>query len=102
MKTLEQIKEEFAISQQFDTWKRLKYFYKDDQCAFENVLDDISQRYAREVAQASLQKAAEEANMKYHDGLIKLNTPKKYIQLGADNVQIDKESITNEYNIVML
>ncbi|MDV3636744.1 hypothetical protein CMU84_16460 [Elizabethkingia anophelis] len=63
---------------------------------------EMVQVYAREVAQASLEKAAENANMKYHDGLIKLNTPKKYIQLGADNVQIDKESITNPDNITLL
>jgi len=31
MSRLEEIKEEFARGEKFDTWKRLKYFYKDDQ-----------------------------------------------------------------------
>lgn len=90
MKRLEEIKEEFAISQQFDTWKRLKYFYKDDQCAFEKVLCDISQLYAREVAQASLEKAAENVALF-----------KEFSEFEFKH-WIDKESITNEYNITLL
>lgn len=60
------------------------------------------ERYAREVAQASLEKAAEKANIKYHDGHNKLYKAVKHVQIGADNIQIDKESITNESNITLL
>ncbi|MCT4261599.1 hypothetical protein HZP32_05675 [Elizabethkingia anophelis] len=60
------------------------------------------QRYAREVAQASLDKAAEVANIKYHDGHNKLYKAVKHVQIGADNIQIDKESITNPNNITQL
>ncbi|MDQ8748358.1 hypothetical protein [Elizabethkingia miricola] len=63
---------------------------------------EMIQTYAREVAQASLEKAAYNANIKYHDGHNKLYKAVKHVQIGADNIQIDKESITNESNITLL
>lgn len=59
MSRLEALKEEFAKSQLFDTWKRLKYFYKDDQDAFEKVLDEINSQYAKECAKASIELSKE-------------------------------------------
>lgn len=49
--------------------------------------------YAREVAQASLEKAAENAKIEKEYSI-------RYQDFIPDSV--DKESITNEYNIVML
>ncbi|MDV4113923.1 hypothetical protein CMT20_19195 [Elizabethkingia anophelis] len=68
----------------------------------EQLMDEVAKRYAREVAQASLEKAAENANIKYHDGHNKLYKAVKHVQIGADNIQIDKESITNESNIILI
>lgn len=58
--------------------------------------------YVEECVKASLEKASEKAKMNYHDGHFKTNTPKDYVQIGSDNVQINKESITNPENIVLL
>ncbi|MDV3834203.1 hypothetical protein CMU13_12815 [Elizabethkingia anophelis] len=63
---------------------------------------EMIQDYAREVAQASLEKAAENARMKYHDGHNQLYKAVKHVQIGADNIQLDKESITNPNNITLL
>lgn len=91
MSRLEELKEEFAHSQLFDTWKRLKYFYKDDQDAFEKVLDLINSKYAKEVAQASLEKASESGQVK------------KTLVAGVGNYYvIDEESIINPENIILL
>lgn len=70
--------------------------------AFREKIFDAMRDYAREVAQASLEKAAENANIKYHDGHNKLYKAVKHVQIGADNIQIDKESITNESNIILI
>ncbi|MDV3490971.1 hypothetical protein CMV03_07175 [Elizabethkingia anophelis] len=63
---------------------------------------EMVQAYAREVAQASLEKAAENAKMKYYNGHDQLDKVVKLVMIGADNVQIDKESITNESNIILI
>ncbi|MDV3555235.1 hypothetical protein CMU75_09030 [Elizabethkingia anophelis] len=99
MKSIEEIKDEVAQEHNNSSWSDMMFKYGG---VGDTIIDKVVHRYARKVAQASLEKAAENARMKYHDGLIKLNTPKKYIQLGADNIQLDKESITNEQNIVIL
>ncbi|MDV4010012.1 hypothetical protein CMT57_09245 [Elizabethkingia anophelis] len=60
------------------------------------------EQYAREVAQASLEKAAENAKMKYYNGHDQVDKVVKLVMIGADNVNIDKESIINEQNITLL
>lgn len=91
MSRLEELKEEFAHSQLFDTWKRLKYFYKDDQDAFEKVLDLINSKYGKECSQASLEKASETA---------KTHKVNRWGRLY--DIEVNKESITNLENIVLL
>ncbi|MCT4085477.1 hypothetical protein HZP35_18715 [Elizabethkingia anophelis] len=82
MKTLEQIKNEVAIEFGYSDFHNSTFCRKTDV----KICDEISKRYAREVAQASLQKAAENAVIE----------PKGMM------TRVDKESITNECNIVML
>ncbi|MCT4034880.1 hypothetical protein HZQ14_15765 [Elizabethkingia anophelis] len=98
MKTLEQIKNEIAIEFGYSDFHNSTFCRKTDV----KICDEISKRYAREVAQASLEKAAKNANIKYHDGHNKLYKAVKHVQIGADNIQIDKESITNESNIILI
>lgn len=62
---------------------------------------DFAENYAREVAQASLERASEKVVMNYHDGHHKTNTPMTYVQFGADNIKVQKESITNPENIIL-
>ncbi|WBS75663.1 hypothetical protein PF438_04045 [Elizabethkingia meningoseptica] len=101
MKRLEEIKNEYA-KQWYKDWNDLEI-----DCQFHigtliGHTDKVTEIYAREVAQASLEKAAEEANMKYYNGHEQLYKAVKHVQIGADNVQIDKESITNPKNISLL
>ncbi|AQX00461.1 hypothetical protein [Elizabethkingia anophelis] len=103
MKTLEQIKDEVAKDFGYESFEKFddkSTFYYDHKTP--KIIDEISKRYALEVAQASLEKAAENANIKYHDGHNKLYKAVKHVQIGADNIQIDKESITNHNNITLL
>jgi hypothetical protein len=67
----------------------------------ENIIFPAMIEYAREVAQASLERASEKVVMNYHDGHHKTNTPMTYVQFGADNIKVQKESITNPDNIVL-
>lgn len=62
-------------------------------------IEEEAHNYAKEVAREALKNAAENAIMKYHCGHFKTDTPTQYHQHGADNIQIDKQSILNEQNI---
>ena len=54
---------------------------------------------ACDLVQAEQQKRiAENARMKFHDGVYKTNEQMTYLLYGADNIQIDKDSITNPEN----
>ncbi|MDV3508983.1 hypothetical protein CMU89_16975 [Elizabethkingia anophelis] len=99
MKTLEQIKDEVAEEHVSSSWNDMMFRYGG---VGDVIIDKVVHRYAREVAQASLEKAAENARMKYHDGHNQLYKAVKHVQIGADNIQLDKESITNEQNITLL
>ncbi|MVW93668.1 hypothetical protein FCL53_17030 [Elizabethkingia meningoseptica] len=98
MKTLDQIKDEVAKEFGYSSFENSIFYGEIDI----RIIDEVAKRYAREVAQASLEKAAENANIKYHDGHNKLYKAVKHVQIGADNIQIDKESITNPNNITLL
>lgn len=51
--------------------------------------------YAKTVAEQTLSHVSTIALMKYHCGHFKVDTPTQYHQMGADNIQIDKDSILN-------
>lgn len=92
MKRLEEIKNEVAEEfgyesfEQFDDNSTLSYDHKTPK-----LIDEISKRYALEVAQASLEKAAKQAKtFKNSNGGSWLDA------------SIKEESITNESNITLL
>ncbi|MDE5507751.1 hypothetical protein KRE40_03680 [Elizabethkingia meningoseptica] len=96
MKRLEQIREEYAKTRGYKSWDRLN-----DDCLYDRDLDAIATIYAREVAQASLEKAADNAKIKSE---IKHNAHSNY-RYGSGTYRetfVDKESITNEQNITLL
>lgn len=68
MKRLEEIKNEVAKEFGYESFEKF-----DDKSTFSydqrtpKIIDEISNRYAREVAQASLQKAAEVVSRNYND-----------------------------------
>ncbi|AQW91316.1 hypothetical protein [Elizabethkingia anophelis] len=80
MKTLEQIKDEVAEEHVSSSWNDMMFRYGG---VGDVIIDKVVHRYAREVAQASLEKAAENAIIE----------PKGMM------TRVDKESITNEQNI---
>lgn len=63
MKTLEQIKNEVAIEFGYSDFHNSTFCRKTDV----KICDEIAKRYAREVAQASLEKAAEVVSRNYND-----------------------------------
>ncbi|MDV3583424.1 hypothetical protein CMU85_18145 [Elizabethkingia anophelis] len=98
MKRLEEIQNEYAIKCGFENWETLvvqtslrtgSSIGKITQ--IENYHKEIAQLYAREVAQASLEKAAENAKTS--------NSCKVW---NCEGESIDKDSITNSNNIVLL
>mgnify|MGYP006268691751 FL=1 len=64
----------------------------------EQLMDEVAKRYAREVAQASLEKAAENAKTKKVLGITKRFSGSALVS----RTIVDKESITNQSNIIML
>jgi cation diffusion facilitator CzcD-associated flavoprotein CzcO len=86
------LKERYPNHRLYDKWdEELEQFTVHDMIEF-----------AIEVAKASLDKASKNATMTFHDGTHKTNRPKTYFQIGADNLQVNKESIIKESNIVIL
>lgn len=75
-------------------------FLDDERRAFRKRILDAMEEYAKEVAQASLEKASE-------NGLVKHSFPgnsetSKAIGDGNQVFTVDKESITNPENIIIL
>lgn len=98
MKTLEEIKQEYARENNFYEWSDILYSI-DDPAEIDEHFDKVANRFAKEVAREALKNAADNAIMKYHCGHFKTDTPTQYHQQGADNIQIDKQSIINKKNI---
>lgn len=89
MKTLEEIKNEFAIEISYNSWSEFKMINNRNIIKIEGAMDEVAKRYAREVAIASLEKASENISFE----------TKKYN--GRNFLLKNKNSITNEENIVL-
>ena len=94
MKTLEEIKNEVAIEYSYESYDDFKNLTRkiDTDIIFvmDGFFNKVAKRYAKEVAIASLEKASENAKVKY---TLDEELNKYYL--------IDKSSITNEENIVL-
>ena len=55
--------------------------------------------FTRYHVQEALREASEKARMKVYDSHSKTNSQSEYIQHGANNIQIDKETILSAYSI---
>ncbi|MDV3470864.1 hypothetical protein CMU02_08995 [Elizabethkingia anophelis] len=100
MKRLEEIKNEYSLQlaklfdRKFTSWEGMintDFEYGTGISKvydIEQLMDEVAKRYAREVAQASLEKAAENARTKTNRE--------------STSIVVNKESITNEQNIVIL
>ena len=94
MKTLEEIKNEVAIEYSYESYDDFKNLTRkiDTDIVFvmDGFFNKVAKRYAKEVAIASLEKASENAKVKY---TLDEELNKYYL--------IDKSSITNVENIVL-
>ncbi|MDV3536819.1 hypothetical protein CMU91_14970 [Elizabethkingia anophelis] len=103
MKTLDQIKDEVAKEFGYESFEQF-----DDKSTFSydhdtpKIIDTIAKRYAREVAQASLEKAAENAKLKLIFTSEQFATNDKWQLPDGELIVLDKESITNPKNITLL
>lgn len=93
MKTLQEIKDEYAKSLGYKDWEDLQYFDYDI-VNTDEVIHEIAKRYARECAKATLEKAAESV-ITYHN-------PDDHKSVKVYRIHKTQESITNEENIVIL
>ncbi|WP_454060123.1 hypothetical protein [Elizabethkingia ursingii] len=101
MKTLEQIKDEVAEELGHITWSNMIHLYGSVQTS---IVDKVSKLYAREVAQASLDKAAENAELYYCNNIHSLKRHQDtYLETDPGwYVALDKQSIINNQNIIIL
>ena len=94
MKTLEEIKKEVAIEYTYESYDDFKNLTRKIDTDIVFIMDEffnkVAKRYAKEVAIASLEKASENAKVKY---TLDEELNKHYL--------IDKSSITNVENIVL-
>ena len=96
-KRLEEIKNEYAESKGWDNWS--DFIGCVQITRREGHFDKVSELYAREVAQESLEKASEEATINHQNG--EVNEDIKYFQIDFRIIRINKQSITNPDNIVL-
>ena len=96
MKTLEEIKNEVAIEYSYESYDDFKNLTRKINTDIVFIMDEffnkVAKRYAKEVAIASLEKASENA---------KLTTFSTKNLIDFSKKMVDKDSITNEENIVL-
>ncbi|MCT3917522.1 hypothetical protein HZQ04_15785 [Elizabethkingia anophelis] len=100
MKTLEQIKDEVAKDFGYESFEKFddkSTFYYDHKTP--KIIDEISKRYAREVAQASLEKAVENSILKLTFRSGKIATNPTWKMPDGELIELQKSSITNPNNI---
>lgn len=98
-KEKQEIFDKYAKSKGFEDWKDLfeEFFHYGHKSTWlENHIFS-----ACDLVQAEQQeRIAENTKMKYHDGVSKVDYHITYFQNGADNIQIDKDTIINPENII--
>lgn len=98
MKSLKQIKEEYAIYHAYCDWNELIYS-NDDPNYIDKCNDEVSKIHAKEVAKQALINASEKAVMCNKFG----NDVGKFcFDVNEIKIFIDKQSILNESNIPTL
>ena len=99
MKRLEEIKNKYAIEKEYYSWDEL--LSDSPEYLIEKHYDKVTELYAREVAQASLQKAAENALVQCENAFEYLKVANGFSKNGH-SFKANKESITNKSNITLL
>lgn len=91
MNRLEQIKDEVARSKGLGSWSELDY----KGYIWDSDIEAVCEKYAKECIKASLEKASQNVKMKLKQNIYDLS-------MMDDWSEIDKDSITNSENIVLL
>lgn len=91
MSRLEEIKNEVAKSKNFKSWNEMDY----KGYIWDSDVESVAKQYAKECVKVSLLKASENAKMKTKDNIHELS-------MMDDWSELDKESITNTDNIVLI
>lgn len=91
MSRLEEIKNEVAKSKNLTSWNEMEY----KGYIWDSDVKAVCEKYAKECIKASLSKASENVRMKTKDNVYELS-------MMDDWSELDKESITNPENIVLL
>ena len=65
----------------------------DDLINLQDHFSSLTKEETPYCCEAKLREAAEKVQMIVHDGHFKTNSYSKHVQVGANNIQIDKESI---------
>lgn len=99
MKTLEKIKDEVAEELGHGNWSNMIHLYGSVQ---NSIVDLVAKRYAREVAQSSLEKAAENSILKLTFSSGKIATSSTWRMPDGELIELQKSSITNPDNITLL
>jgi hypothetical protein len=98
MSRLKEIKNEIAKEHDYKSYSDMIEHFE----VPEYMVEKVAKRYANECMANALQLGSFSANMKYHDGRTKEDSEIKYFQNGADNLIVNRESITNPENIILL
>lgn len=92
---IEEIQQEVAVELGYGSWYAVQHSLKafNSKKWLDTMYKKVVARYALKVAEKIRQDCADNAKMTYHDGHGKINHSTIYHQMGADNIQIDKQSI---------
>lgn len=104
---LEEIKEEYLKQTGFETWAEMsEYSLVGDVGLLDIAIKNVSEKYATECIKASFEKSSENAlvrkdfnNLNNNDGL---SQQRFIIDDSVQFYEVDKKSITNPENIVLL
>ncbi|MDX8564689.1 hypothetical protein OZ664_11825 [Elizabethkingia sp. HX WHF] len=99
MKTLEQIKDEVAEEHVSSSWNDMMFRYGG---VGDVIIDKVAKRYAREVAQSTLEKAAENSILKLTFSSGEIATNPTWKMPDGELIELQKSSITNPNNITLL
>lgn len=90
---------EYAKSEGFEDWDHLLI---DFECKLMTIDEfEYFMFEACDLVQQEQQNIiADKAELNFHDGYWKTDKRLKYYQIGADNIQVDKDSILNPENLI--
>lgn len=101
MKTLEEIKDEYAREIGFDDWNEIIYSHESDEIEHHSII--ISKRFSIEVAKEALRNAASKSfEMRYYKDEVKKDILNQTLRVSQCCYAVPKHEILKETNIPKL